>query len=80
MAVDGRSYIDFGMRNEFAMKNDFTVEAWIWMGNIGYSNYAISVLGRDGAENIGWGLVAARTGPSSKNGGQAPGRSQFFEP
>ena len=31
------------------MKNDFTVEAWVWIGKVKQSSYVISALGQDDA-------------------------------
>ena len=46
VALNGNGYIDFGRRDQFAMKNDFTVEAWVWIGKVKWSSHIISVLGR----------------------------------
>ena len=54
MALDGDEYIDFGRRDQFAMKNDFTVEAWVWIGKVEWSSYVISALGRTTASQAHW--------------------------
>jgi hypothetical protein len=55
LALDGNGYIDLGRHDEFAMKNNFTVEAWAWIGNVAETSYVISALGRKGEQNIGCG-------------------------
>ena len=60
LSLDDSSYVDFGLRDQFAMKNDFTVEAWVWIGKVAATSYVISALGHDGDHYIGWGLVAGR--------------------
>ena len=34
VAFDGDGFINVGGRDEFALKNGFTVEAWVWIGDI----------------------------------------------
>ena len=72
VALDGNGYIDFGRHDEFSMKNDFTVEAWLWIDKPRESSYAISALGRVGAGNIGWGLVAGRGRLNATKDASAP--------
>ena len=42
------------------MKNDFTVEAWVWIGKVEWTSFVTSALGRQGKGHIGWGLIAGR--------------------
>ena len=72
VALNGNEYIDFGYRPEFAMKNDFTVEAWLWIGKVEWSSYVISALGRDGKRHIGWGLIAGRKHPGPASEAENP--------
>jgi hypothetical protein len=60
VAFDGKGYIDFGGRDQFALKNDITIEAWVWIGDVQPSSHIISILGRGGDGYIGWGLFAGR--------------------
>jgi hypothetical protein len=70
--LDGDGYIDFGLCNQLAMKNAFTVEAWVWIGKPEWSSHVISVLGLEGGHHIGWGLIAGRRNPDSKDDAKNP--------
>jgi hypothetical protein len=65
--LDGNGYIDLGYHPEFAMKNDFTVEAWTWIGNAKRHSMVLSAHG-EGDHPIGWGLAAG-----SGDGNAEPG-------
>ena len=60
--LDGGGYIDLGYHPEFAMKNDFTVEAWAWIGEVKQHSMIFSVFG-DGELPIGWTLMAGHATP-----------------
>lgn len=62
--LDGDGYIDLGYHPEFAMKNDFTVEAWVWIGPVKRNGMVFAVHGA-GENPIGWGLSVARPGLKS---------------
>ena len=34
MTLEGKGYIDVGRHDEFALANDFTLEAWVCIGDI----------------------------------------------
>jgi hypothetical protein len=57
--LDGNGYIDLGRHDEFAMKNDFTVEAWVWIGKVKRQGTVFCIY-EDGANPNGWGLGAGR--------------------
>jgi hypothetical protein len=59
-AFNGNAYIDVGRHSEFAMKNNFAVEAWAWIGQVAPTSYIISALGQDPKQDefYGWGLIA----------------------
>jgi hypothetical protein len=61
---DGDGYIDLGCHHEFAMKNNFTVEAWVWIGKVKRHGNIISAF-NDGYDPNGWGLTAGRKSPNS---------------
>jgi hypothetical protein len=70
LALDGKGYIDLGRHDQFAMPNNFTVEAWAWIiGEEATRNtgYVVSALGGEGAKCIGWGLVAGRDANEHRN-------------
>jgi hypothetical protein len=64
----GHDYIDLGQHNQFAMPNNFTVEAWVWIDEAAESSYVFSAIGREGNAGVGWGLAASRqtTGSTDK--------------
>jgi hypothetical protein len=64
---NGDGYIDLGRCDQFAMKNDFTVEAWAWIGDVQWSSHIVSVLGGEAQEHIGWGLIVGRAKPGPKS-------------
>jgi hypothetical protein len=78
VAINGKGYIDFGCRNEFAMPNDFTVEAWLWIGKVAHTSYAMSVLGHEGDSHIGWGLIAGHDRPDLLDSAENPVRLYFI--
>lgn len=70
--LDGNGYIDFGRRDQFAMKNGFTIEAWIWIGEVSRCSKVISVLGHEGDNSAGWSLSAGRLTSSGQFDAQNP--------
>ena len=54
------------------MKNDFTVEAWVWIGNVERSSYVISVLGQDGDSTHWLGAGRWPRRPGSKSDAENP--------
>jgi hypothetical protein len=64
VALDGASYIDIGRHDEFALKNDFTVEAWVRIEKMKPWGCVISAT--DQERFIGWGLSV--TPPATDNG------------
>jgi hypothetical protein len=81
IALRGGGYIDFGSRDEFAMANNFTVEAWVWIGDVKDSGYAISAIGRhESGAHIGWGFHAGRPRVKGKPADEAPIALSFCAP
>jgi hypothetical protein len=72
VGFDGNGYIDLGRRDQFAMPNDFTVEAWVWIGEVGSSSHVISALGGEQGQRSGWGLTARRLHPDRKVDAENP--------
>jgi hypothetical protein len=58
VAFTGDGYIDLGRRDEFAMKNDFTVEVLVWIDNPLLTSTVFSAVGRDDGGTLGWMLCA----------------------
>ena len=61
MSFDGQGYIDVGLHEEFALQNDFTVEAWLWISKVERYGMAISIAGSTDPSLrhlIGWSLGA----------------------
>jgi hypothetical protein len=62
--LNGDGYIYLGHHPEFAMKNDFTVEAWMWIGAVKRRGMVFAAHGLD--ENpAGWSLNAGHANPES---------------
>jgi hypothetical protein len=60
--LDGNGYVDLGRHDQFAVKNNFTVEAWLWIGAVKAHGIAFSVFGQ-GEKPNGWTLMAGRRPP-----------------
>ena len=72
VAFDGDGFINVGGRDEFALKNGFTVEAWVWIGNIRRQLYGRVISVDPGTppgipRNVGWSLEIARPDPQDRN-------------
>ena len=66
LELDGGGYIDLGYHPEFAMKNDFTVEAWAWIGKVKRHGMIFAVFGVGDHPN-GWTLMAGRALPRARS-------------
>jgi hypothetical protein len=55
--LDGDGYIDIGRHDEFALVNNFTVEAWIRIDNEMLPD-GLAISAADGDRTLGWGLGA----------------------
>jgi hypothetical protein len=65
LALDGKGYVDVGLHNEFALVNNFTVEAWVCMGRVATQPWGrIIAVNPNTAEHeprmFGWALEASR--------------------
>ena len=60
----GNSFLDIGQHNEFGLKRDFTVEAWVCIGDMPppCGGKIISIDDTDPNIPAGWGLAAIRNG------------------
>jgi hypothetical protein len=65
--LDGNGYVDLGRHDQFAVKNNFTVEAWLWIGAVKTRGMAFSVFG-EGERPNGWTLMAGRLPPNGPAG------------
>jgi hypothetical protein len=59
---DGDSCIDMGQRNQFASLDDFTVEAWLSIGEMARFCRVVSAVNVQDASSNGWALTAQRQG------------------
>jgi hypothetical protein len=64
---NGGQYIDLGQHSAFAVRNNFTLEAWVWIDDAAESSYVFSAIGREGSTGVGWGLAASRQPTTSTN-------------
>jgi hypothetical protein len=58
LELDGNGYVDLGRQDAFVARDNFTVEAWLWIDNPLRHSTIFSAVGRDDGGTLGWSVCA----------------------